>query len=180
MVAGIYHWFPKMFGRMMDASLGYIHFWVTFIGAYLVFFPMHYIGIAGFPRRYYSHTGFDSFSTFTDLNQFISVAAFLTFGAQFLFLFNFIYSIFKGRKASENPWHSNTLEWTTPVNPGHGNWPGEIPSVYRWPYDYSKDGADDDFIPQNVPLSATLNSNLEHEKELLKEEQNDIASSNAH
>ncbi|HAR20500.1 MAG TPA: cytochrome c oxidase subunit I [Cytophagales bacterium] len=179
MVAGIYHWFPKMFGRMMDARLGYIHFWFTFIGAYLVFFPMHYIGIAGFPRRYYSHTGFDAFSTFTDLNQFISVAAFLTFAVQFLFLFNFIYSIFKGRKASSNPWYSNTLEWTTPVNPGHGNWPGEVPTVYRWPYDYSKVGADDDFIPQNVPLSATLSSNLEHEKDLQKVEQIDISSPNA-
>ena len=180
MVAGIYHWFPKMFGRMMDEKLGYIHFWVTFVGAYLVFFPMHYIGLAGFPRRYYSWTGFDAFNSFADLNSFISVAAFVTFGAQFIFVFNFLYSIFKGRKATENPWLSNTLEWTTPVNPGHGNWPGELPQVYRWPYDYSKPGAVLDYIPQNVPLASTPESNLPHEAEQLLEEQEDALSSNAH
>ena len=167
MVAGVYHWFPKMFGRMMDAKLGYIHFWLSFIGIYLIFFPMHYIGIAGFPRRYYSFTNFDAFSTFTDLNAFISVAAIATFTAQFIFLFNFFYSMFRGKKASANPWKSNALEWTTPINPGHGNWPGEIPKVYRWPYDYSKPGAPDDFIPQTVPFSETPESNLPHENELI-------------
>ncbi len=170
MLAGVYHWFPKMFGRMMDARLGYIHFWLSFIGIYLVFFPMHYIGIAGFPRRYYSFTNFDAFSSFVDLNAFVSIAAIVTFAAQFLFLFNFIYSIYKGRKATENPWSSNTLEWTTPVLPGHGNWPGQIPYVYRWPYDYSKPGAGEDFIPQNVPFSETKSSNLSHEKDDADEE----------
>lgn len=170
MLAGVYHWFPKMFGRMMDAKLGYIHFWISFVGIYMVFFPMHYIGIAGFPRRYYSFTNFDAFSTFVDLNAFVSVAAFITFGAQFLFLFNFFYSIYKGKKAAENPWKSNTLEWTTPRNPGHGNWPGEIPAVHRWPYDYSKPGAKEDFIPQNVPLAETPESNLQHESKLAEEE----------
>src|SRR5690606_36427705 len=97
MLAGVYHWFPKMFGRMMDRTLGYVHFWLTFIGVYLVFFPMHYIGIAGFPRRYYSFTNFDAFSSFTDLNTFISIAAIVTFVAQFIFLFNFFYSMYKGR-----------------------------------------------------------------------------------
>ena len=173
MVAGVYHWFPKMFGRMMDAKLGYIHFWLSFIGIYLIFFPMHYIGIAGFPRRYYSFTNFDAFSTFTDLNAFISVAAIATFTAQFIFLFNFFYSIYRGKKASANPWKSNALEWTTPVNPGHGNWPGEIPKVYRWPYDYSKPGAPDDFIPQTVPFSETVESNLPHENELINMEVKD-------
>ncbi len=163
MLAGVYHWFPKMFGRMMDQRLGAIHFWLTFVGVYLVFFPLHYIGIAGFPRRYYSFTSFDAFSTFTDLNTFVSIAAILTFIAQFIFLFNFFYSIFAGRKAPQNPWKSNTLEWTTPINPGHGNWPGAIPKVYRWAYDYSKPGAKDDFIPQNVPYSKTPESNLPHE-----------------
>ena len=170
MVAGVYHWFPKMFGRMLDEKLGYVHFWITFVGAYLVFFPMHYIGIAGFPRRYYTWTGFEAFNTFTDLNAFISVAALITFAAQFIFVFNFIYSIFKGRKAPANPWHSNTLEWTTPIIPGHGNWPGEIPTVYRWPYDYSKPGAQADYIPQTVPLASTPESNLPHEQEMVKEE----------
>ena len=163
MLAGVYHWFPKMFGRMMDERLGYIHFWLTFIGVYLIFFPMHYIGIAGFPRRYYSWTGFDAFSTFTDLNQFISIAAIITFVAQFIFIFNFFYSMYKGRVATANPWRSNALEWTTPINPGHGNWPGAIPTVYRWPYDYSKPGSKEDFIPQNVPFSETPESNFPNE-----------------
>ncbi len=168
MVAGIYHWFPKMFGRMMDARLGYIHFWLTFTGVYLVFFPMHYIGIAGFPRRYYSWTNFEFANMYTDLDMFVSVAAILTFGAQFIFMFNFFYSMYRGKKATLNPWRSNTLEWTTPLHPGHGNWPGEIPTVYRWPYDYSKPGAAEDFIPQTVPLSATPESNLPHEQEQVK------------
>ncbi len=170
MVAGIYHWFPKMFGRMMDEKLGYVHFWLTFVGVYLVFFPLHYIGIAGYPRRYYSFTNFDAFSSFTDLNMFVSVAAIITFGAQFIFVFNFLYSIWRGRLAPANPWRSNTLEWTTPRHPGHGNWVGEIPTVYRWPYDYSKPGAKEDFIPQTVPYSQTPESNLPHESELVEEE----------
>lgn len=171
MLAGVYHWFPKMFGRMIDEKLGYIHFWFTFIGVYLVFFPLHYIGIAGFPRRYYSFTSFDAFSTFGDLNAFITIAAIFTFGAQFIFLFNFFYSIYRGRKAPQNPWKANTLEWTAPAKPGHGNWPGAIPKVYRWPYDYSKPGAKDDFIPQNVPYTYTPESNLSYENELAKKEE---------
>ena len=168
LMAGVYHWFPKMFGRMMDAKLGYIHFWLTFVGVYMVFFPMHYIGIAGFPRRYYSWTNYEFTNMYTDLNMFVSVAAFITFAAQAIFLFNFFYSMYRGRKATLNPWSSNTLEWTTPLYPGHGNWPGEIPTVYRWPYDYSKPGAAEDFIPQTVPLSQTPESNLPHEKEQVK------------
>lgn len=174
MMAGVYHWFPKMFGRMMDRKLGYVHFWLTFIGVYMVFFPMHYIGIAGFPRRYYSFTNFDAFSSFTDLNMFISIAAIVTFAGQFIFIFNFFYSMYKGRKASANPWGSNTLEWTTPIEPGHGNWPGEIPTVYRWPYDYSKPGAKEDFIPQHVPFTMTPESNLPHENELIAREKEEI------
>jgi len=173
MIAGVYHWFPKMFGRMMDEKLGYIHFWFTFVGVYLIFFPLHYIGIAGFPRRYYSFTNFDAFSSFGDLNMFVSVAAILTFGAQFIFLFNFFYSIFRGRKAPANPWGSNTMEWTTPIIPKHGNWPGKIPTIYRWPYDYSKPGAEADFIPQTVPHSKTPESNLPHEEEIARNEQVD-------
>lgn len=135
MLAGVYHWFPKMFGRMINEKLGYVHFWMTFVGIYAVFFPMHYVGIAGFPRRYYTWTNFDTFNIFTDLNMFISAAAIITVSAQFIFVFNFFYSIFFGRKAPKNPWKSNTLEWTTPINLGHGNWVGPIPTVYRWPYD---------------------------------------------
>jgi cytochrome c oxidase subunit I len=151
MFAGIYHWFPKMFGRFMNETLGKVHFWGTFIGAYLVFWPMHYTGMAGMPRRYYSSDNFDAFRHFTEVNQFITVAAILTFFMQILFMVNFFYSIFKGRKLTErNPWGANTLEWTTPINVGHGNWPDKIPAVQRWPYDYGKDGVE--FIPQIIPL----------------------------
>ncbi len=160
--AGVYHWFPKMFGRMMNNGLGYIHFWLTFIGSYLVFFPLHYIGMAGFPRRYYSFSTFQAgnIESFVDLNVFVSYAALITFAAQFILLFNFFYSMFRGKKASKNPWRSNTLEWTTPINPGHGNWVGPIPKVERWAYDYSKTGSKEDFIPQNIPYSKTPESNL--------------------
>ncbi|MBC7423446.1 MAG: cbb3-type cytochrome c oxidase subunit I [Ferruginibacter sp.] len=147
MYAGVYHWFPKMYGRFLNNTMGYIHFWVTLIGAYLIFWPMHYEGLAGMPRRYYDFSGWESFKMFAGLNQFISFISILVFAAQLLFVFNFVYSIFKGRKVTtQNPWKANTLEWTTPIRPGHGNWEGEIPEVYRGAYDYGKDGRD--FIPQ--------------------------------
>ncbi len=153
MFAGIYHWFPKMYGRYMNNTLAYIHFWVTLIGAYLIFWPMHYEGFAGMPRRYFDYSQWLSFNQFGGLNRFISTVAMITFGVQLLFVFNFFYSIFKGRRVmTRNPWGATTLEWTAPIRPGHGNWPGEIPEVHRWPYDYAKDGRD--FIPQNEPLGA--------------------------
>lgn len=151
MLAGIYHWFPRMFGRMMNDKLGYAHFWLTFVAAYCVFFPMHFMGLDGVPRRYYSFTGFEYTAEWLDLNKFISLSAILGSAAQALFLFNFFWSIFKGKRATQNPWNSNTLEWSAPVEHLHGNWPGEIPHVHRWPYDYSKPGAPADFIPQHVP-----------------------------
>ena len=153
MFAGIYHWFPKMYGRYMNSTLGYIHFWVTLAGAYLIFWPMHYEGLAGLPRRYLDYRGWISFNQFEDLNRFMSTVAMITFAVQLLFIFNFFYSIFKGRRVmNRNPWGATTLEWTAPIRPGHGNWPGEIPEVHRWPYDYAKDGRD--FIPQTEPLGA--------------------------
>lgn len=153
MFAGIYQWYPKMFGRFMNNTLGYIHFWITMIGAYLIFWPMHYEGLAGMPRRYYKYDIWESFKQFGTLNQFISIVAVIVFLTQFLFILNFFYSIWKGRKVTvQNPWGANTLEWTTPINPGHGNWDGEIPEVHRWAYDYSKDGHD--FIPQTTPVGA--------------------------
>ncbi len=167
--AGVYHWFPKMFGRMMNEKLGQFHFWVTFIGSYLMFIPMHFIGYAGFPRRYYSFTNFDYMNNFANLNWFITMAAIITASVQLVFLFNFFYSMFRGKKAPQNPWGSNSLEWTTPAGiPGHGNWPGEIPEVHRWPYDYSKPGAPEDFIPQNIPLTETPESNTPLERELVE------------
>lgn len=153
MFAGIYHWYPKMYGRYLNNTLGYIHFWITMVGAYLIFWPMHYEGLAGMPRRYYDYSIWESFKQFGGLNQFISTVALIVFATQILFLFNFFYSIWKGRKVtSTNPYGSNTLEWTTPLRPGHGNWPGEIPEVHRWAYDYAKDGRE--FIPQNEPVGS--------------------------
>ena len=152
MFAGIYHWYPKMWKRMMNKNLGYIHFWVTAICAYGVFFPMHFIGLAGLPRRYYTNTNFPLFDDLQNVNVIITMFAIIGGAFQLVFLFNFFYSIFYGKKTIQNPWKSNTLEWTAPIEHIHGNWPGEIPHVYRWPYDYSKPGHDDDFVPQNVPM----------------------------
>jgi cytochrome c oxidase subunit 1 len=152
MFAGIYHWYPKLFGRMLNKNLGYIHFWVTAVCAYGVFFPMHFIGMAGLPRRYYTNSAFPLFDDLADVNVLITLFALVGAAFQLVFLWNFFYSIFKGAKATQNPWRANTLEWTTPVEHIHGNWPGEIPEVYRWPYDYSKPGHDDDFVPQTVPM----------------------------
>ncbi|RKS55938.1 cytochrome c oxidase subunit 1 [Gillisia mitskevichiae] len=159
LLAGVYHWFPKMFGRMMNKNLGFVHFWVTAIGAYGVFFPMHFIGMAGLPRRYYTNTAFPYFDDLADVNVVITVFAIITAAVQIVFLWNFFSSIFFGKKATMNPWNATTLEWTAPVEHIHGNWYGEIPSVYRWPYDYSKTNEDgeypipgQDFVPQNIPL----------------------------
>jgi cytochrome c oxidase subunit 1 len=165
MLAGVYHWFPKMFGRMMNPKLGYLHFWITFICAYLVFFPLHFLGLDGVPRRYYAFTEFEFMQKWVTVNILVTWSAIVAALAQVAFLFNFFYSIFKGKKATQNPWESNTLEWTTPVERLHGNWPGEIPTVYRWPYDYSKPGAEEDFIPQTVPYSQTMASNMPHDFE---------------
>ena len=152
MLAGVYHWFPKLFLRHMNKKLGYIHFWGTFISAYGVFFPMHFLGLAGLPRRYYSFTAFPMFDNLVDINIFITTFAMLAAFVQIIFMFNFIYSIFRGPKSEQNPWNSNTLEWTTPMENTHGNWPGKLPVVHRWPYDYSKPGKAHDFVPQTVPL----------------------------
>lgn len=158
MFAGVYHWFPKMYGRMMNNRMGYVHFWITIVGAYGVFFPMHFVGLAGAPRRYYDYSVYgefdtESFNMIMDLNVIITVFAIIAALGQLIFLFNFFYSIYRGPAAPQNPWKSNTLEWTTPVEHIHGNWPGALPVVHRWPYDYSKPGASEDFIPQDVPLA---------------------------
>ena len=153
MFAGIYHWFPKMYGRMMNTKLGYAHFWITFVCAFGVFFPMHFIGLAGAPRRYYNYTEFTMFDGVMDLNVLVTVFAIIGAMAQVIFTYNFFYSMYRGPKAVQNPWKSNTLEWTTPVEHLHGNWPGPLPVVYRWPYDYSKPGKEEDYVPQTVPLT---------------------------
>jgi cytochrome c oxidase subunit I len=153
---GIYHWFPKITGRMMNERLGQLHFWVTFLGAYMIYFPMHYLGFIGVPRRYYElgETAFIPPSAAT-LNIFITVAALVVGAAQTVFFYNLFWSLFKGKPAGSNPWNAASLEWQTPETPpGHGNWGKELPVVYRWAYDYSVPGADKDFIPQNEPPPA--------------------------
>ena len=152
MLAGIYHWFPRLFGRMMNKNLGYIHFWVTAVCAYGVFFPMHFIGMAGLPRRYYTNSSFPLFDDLADTNMIITVFAIIGALIQIVFLYNFIYSIFYGKKSPQNPWKSTTLEWTASMKHIHGNWQGKIPEVHRWPYDYSKPGYKEDFVPQHIPL----------------------------
>lgn len=151
MLSGIYHWYPKMFGRFMNETLGQMHFWGTIIAAYMVFWPMHYLGMFGVPRRYYSFDTFEAFKDFDGINAFITVGAIIGFLVQFLFIVNFFYSIWRGRRmTSKNPYKATTLEWTTPIDTPHGNWPGNIPTVERWAYDYSK--GDDEYVPQVIPL----------------------------
>jgi len=160
MFAGIYHWFPKMYGRMMNKDLGYLHFWLTCISAYGVFFPMHFIGLAGLPRRYYTNTAFPIFDDLLHINHVMTIFALIGGLAQILFFANFFFSMKKGPKTPQNPWHSNSLEWTTPIEHIHGNWPGELPTVHRWAYDYSKTDENgelyngQDFTPQIVPPRA--------------------------
>ncbi|MGF6230842.1 cytochrome c oxidase subunit 1 [Inquilinus ginsengisoli] len=149
----IYHWYPKITGRMLDDTMAKIHFWVSFVGAYAIFFPMHYLGLIGVPRRYFElgETAFVPPSAH-DLNIFITAAALTVGAAQLLFLFNLIWSVRHGRDAGGNPWRATTLEWQTPTTPPpHGNWGRELPVVYRWAYDYSVPGAAQDFLPQNQP-----------------------------
>lgn len=152
MFAGIYHWYPKMYGKMMNTKLGYAHFWITFICAYGTFFPMHFVGLSGTPRRYYDSSYFSFLDGVADLLPIISVFAFVGGIAQLLFFYNFFYSIYRGQKASVNPWKANTLEWTTPVEHIHGNWPGALPEVHRWAYDYSNPDHEEDFVLQTTPL----------------------------
>jgi cytochrome c oxidase subunit I len=149
----IYHWYPKVTGRLLNERLGKLHFWVTFLGAYAIFFPLHYIGLMGVPRRYYEmgEMAFVPPSTVT-LNEFITIVALIVGAAQLSFVFNLVRSLRRGRPAGGNPWGATTLEWQTPQTPpGHGNWGKTPPVVYRWAYDYSVPGAAQDFLPQNQP-----------------------------
>jgi cytochrome c oxidase subunit 1 len=149
----IYHWYPKITGRMLDDTLGKIHFWITFVGSYGIYYPMHYLGMMGVPRRYYAITGTDFISESAhSVNVGITIAALIVGAAQAVFFYNVIRSYFKGKPAGGNPWNATTLEWQTPdTPPKHGNFGATLPLVYRWAYDYSVPGADQDFIPQNVP-----------------------------
>jgi cytochrome c oxidase subunit I len=156
MFAGIYFWFPKMFGKMMSERLGKIHFWITFVGVYSIFIPMHIMGIVGMPRRYsrFAENGQQIYGFLESLHPlvlFVTVAAIITFFTQFLFLFNLIWSLIKGKKAGNNPWEATTLEWETPSPPPHDNFAGIPPVVYRGPYEYSVPGAPTDFTMQTTP-----------------------------
>ena len=153
--AAIYHWYPLMTGKMYNETLGKLHFWFTFLGSYLIYFPMHYLGILGVPRRYYEMGHSESLynQSAADLNSFITVSALIVGFSQILFFINIFWSARSGKPAGQNPWKAGSLEWQTPeVPPGHGNF-DEQPLVYRWPYDYNVPGAKKDFIPQNVPNS---------------------------
>jgi cytochrome c oxidase subunit 1 len=148
------YWFPKMFGRLMNEPLGKIHFWLTFVTYYGTFFPMHYVGITGQMRRLYDPYQYTWLKDLQGINQFITVNAIILGIAQIVFFVNFFWSAFKGKKASENPWDANGLEWTTASPPPHGNWPGAIPEVHRWPYEYSPPGLDRDHVMQHEPVRA--------------------------
>jgi cytochrome c oxidase subunit 1 len=154
----IYHWYPKITGRMLNETLGKWHFWCTFLGTYAIYLPMHYLGFLGVPRRYFAmgNTEFMPESAFV-LNQSITISALFVGVVQLIFLYNLISSMRNGKKAGSNPWQATTLEWQTPdTPPKHGNWGHDLPEVHRWAYDYSVPGYPDDFIPQNVPENQML------------------------
>ena len=148
---GITYWYPKMFGKLMNEKIGKVHFWLTFVSFNCTFFPMHILGMGGHMRRIYNPLQYDFLKPLAGINEFISVSALVLGATQFIFLFNLIYSYWWGENATENPWHANTLEWTTPVHPGHGNWPGKLPVVYRGPYEYSSPETKEDYWPQSAP-----------------------------
>ena len=155
MFAATYFWFPKMFGRLMNETLGKIHFWITFVGVYCIFVPMHVMGLVGMPRRYSQFTEYTFLSRLHPLVVFVSIVAIITVLTQFLFYFNLIWSIFKGKKAGANPWDATTLEWTTTSPPPHDNFAGVLPVVYRGPYEFAVPGAPHDFVMQNEPETET-------------------------
>jgi cytochrome c oxidase subunit 1 len=154
--AATYYWFPKMFGRMMNENLARLHFFLTFIGAYCIFMPMHYSGMGGLLRRYSQYTEVAWMHNIAGLNKFITFAAFVTIASQFIFLFNLFWSMFKGQKVtSDNPWEATTLEWTTASPPPHDNFGGVTPVVHNGPYEYSVPGAPRDFVMQSdAPIEA--------------------------
>ena len=152
----IYHWYPKMTGKMLNDTLGHIHFWVTFLGTYIIYYPMHYLGFVGVPRRYFANGDMAIIDeSVIMLNQGITIAALIVGVFQLVFIWNLFYSYFKGRDSGHNPWQATSLEWQTPETPPrHGNWAEKLPTVHRWAYDYSVPGVEDDFVPQTEPRAA--------------------------
>jgi cytochrome c oxidase subunit I len=147
--AATYFWFPKMFGRMLNETVGKLHFWFTFVGAYLIFFPMHFVGLAGGIRRYADFTALPYLWNLQPLQRFITWAALVTASAQLLFLWNLFWSVWRGEKAANNPWRATTLEWAAPSPAQDANFPVEGPRVYRGPYEFSVPGEAQDFVMQN-------------------------------
>jgi len=160
MFAATYFWFPKMFGRMMNESLGKFHFWITFIGVYAIFVPFHAMGMLGMPRRYANFGEYEFLKNSHSLVLFVTIAAIITVAVQIVFYFNFFWSMFKGKRATDNPWEATTLEWTTATPPPHDNFAGQIPAVYRGPYEFSVPGAPKDFMMQNEPEAAEVAATL--------------------
>ena len=161
----IYHWYPKITGRMLDDTLGKIHFWSTFLGTYAIYLPMHYMGILGVPRRYYAYSNSIEFipPSVQEANQWITISACFVASMQLVFLFNLVWSYWHGRHAGPNPWRATTLEWqTADTPPKHGNWGKDLPVVHRWAYDYSVPGAPEDFIPQNAPADDRIPASHDH------------------
>ena len=153
--AAIYHWYPLITGKMFDEKLGKIHFWFTFLGTYAIYLPMHYLGFLGVPRRYFAMGSTDFIpESAQSLNASITVSALIVGLSQLIFIYNVFWSLRAGKPAGHNPWEATSLEWQTPdVPPHHGNWGPELPTVYRWAYDYGVPGAEKDFIPQNHPVT---------------------------
>ena len=153
--AAIYHWYPLITGKMFDEKLGKIHFWFTFLGTYAIYLPMHYLGFLGVPRRYFAMGSTDFIpESAQSLNASITVSALIVGLSQLIFIYNVFWSLRAGNPAGHNPWEATSLEWQTPdVPPHHGNWGPELPTVYRWAYDYGVPGAEKDFIPQNHPVT---------------------------
>tara|TARA_A100001015_G_scaffold317595_1_gene435016 strand:- start:1010 stop:2221 length:1212 start_codon:yes stop_codon:yes gene_type:complete len=161
-MGAVYHWFPLVSGRLLDEKLGKWHFWSTFLGAYSIYFPMHYLGFIGVPRRYFEMYDSPYMTSGVGLNEFISTAAFIVGAAQFLLIYNIIKTLKTGKPAGKNPWQANSLEWfTSTVPPEHGNFGDRLPVVHRWAYDYSVPGAKEDFIPQTTPPSEVANTEVE-------------------
>ena len=160
MFAATYFWFPKMFGRMMNEGLGKFHFWITFLGVYAIFVPFHAMGMLGMPRRYSRFDEYEFLKHSKGLVLFVTVAAIITVAVQFVFYFNLVWSLFKGKKASDNPWEATTLEWTTATPPPHDNFAGHVPVVYRGPYEFSVPGAPNDFVMQTEPEGIEVSSRL--------------------
>ncbi|MFN2533083.1 MAG: cbb3-type cytochrome c oxidase subunit I [Pyrinomonadaceae bacterium] len=159
MFAATYFWFPKMFGRLMNETLGKIHFWITFVGVYSIFIPMHVMGLVGMPRRYAQFTEYEFLKTLHPLVLFVSIAAIITITVQLLFYINVFWSMFKGKRATDNPWEATTLEWNTATPPPHDNFAGVLPTVYRGPYEFAVPGAPNDFMMQTDAQAEVTSGN---------------------